>query len=55
MKEKLKMIQNTGLEEIKKADKEKEIERIRVDFLGKKGKLTLVLREMGKLPKEERL
>jgi len=54
MKEKLKKIQDSGLEEIKKAYSEKKIERIRVDFLGKKGKLTLVLREMGKLPKEER-
>ena len=31
-----------------------ELEKIRIEYLGKKGKLTKILREMGKLPPEER-
>ncbi len=31
-----------------------ELEKVRIEYLGKKGKLTKILREMGKLPSEER-
>lgn len=54
MKEKLKVIQESALEAISKTSDLEEIERIRVQFLGKKGELTQVLRGMGKLSQEER-
>lgn len=41
-------------EQIKKAGNMEEIEKLRVDFLGKKGELTQLLKGMGKLSKEER-
>ena len=54
MKEQLETIQKEALEEIKKAEELKELQGIKVAYLGKKGSLTQVLRGMGKLSKEER-
>src|SRR6056297_3729565 len=54
MEEKLQKIQKSAIKEIKNVETKEEIEKIRVDFLGKKGKLTLVLREMGNLHKKKR-
>lgn len=54
MKDKLLNIKKDALEKIDIANDLKILEDIRVSYLGKKGELTLVLREMGKLSKEER-
>lgn len=54
MKERLIEIKKAALEKIESADLSEILEKIRVDILGKKGELTLMLREMGKLSKEER-
>lgn len=54
MKEQLLDIKKRALEALAEANSLDEIENIRVGVLGKKGELTLVLREMGKLSKEER-
>src|SRR5690606_37179922 len=54
MKEKLLSIREEALSCINSAKDLNEIEDIRVRYLGKKGKLTMLLREMGKLSKEER-
>ncbi|MFM1602937.1 phenylalanine--tRNA ligase subunit alpha, partial [Helcococcus ovis] len=43
-----------SLEIINNAKEDKELEDLRINILGKKGELTLLLREMGKLSKEER-
>ncbi|NLY77841.1 MAG: phenylalanine--tRNA ligase subunit alpha [Tissierellia bacterium] len=54
MKEKLLSIREEVLSCIDSAKDLNDIEDIRVKYLGKKGKLTLLLREMGRLSKEER-
>lgn len=54
MKEKLLSIREEVLSQLSSAKDLKEIEDIRVKYLGKKGELTKLLREMGKLSKEER-
>ncbi|MFS8540501.1 MAG: phenylalanine--tRNA ligase subunit alpha [Tissierellales bacterium] len=54
MKDKLLSIREEALFSINSAKDLNEIEDIRVRYLGKKGKLTMLLREMGKLSKEER-
>ncbi|AUJ26044.1 Phenylalanine--tRNA ligase alpha subunit [Virgibacillus dokdonensis] len=54
MKEQLKMIEQEALEKILQAKTTKELQDIKVTYLGKKGSLTSVLRGMGKLSKEER-
>ncbi|KYH35494.1 phenylalanine--tRNA ligase alpha subunit [Clostridium tepidiprofundi DSM 19306] len=54
MKEKLNVIKNSALEELKNAKIKEELEAIRIKYLGKKGELTQILRGMGKLSKEER-
>ena len=54
MKAKILDIKKRAGEDLLKADSLKAIDDIRVGYLGKKGELTLVLREMGKLSKEER-
>lgn len=54
MKEKLEQIKINSLKLIDQAKDEPTLEDIRVNLLGKKGDLTLLLREMGKLSKEER-
>lgn len=54
MKERLDEIKLKSLEIIKNATDEKHLEELRVKVLGKKGELTFLLREMGKISKEER-
>lgn len=54
MEGKLLEIKNVAIDKLNSAENLKEVEDIRVAYLGKKGELTLVLREMGKLSKEER-
>lgn len=54
MKERLEEIKIKSLEAIKTAKEESGVEELRVKLLGKKGELTLLLKEMGKLSKEER-
>ncbi|WP_188453460.1 phenylalanine--tRNA ligase subunit alpha [Virgibacillus oceani] len=54
MKEQLEAIQTEALERIAETNEMKELQAIRVTYLGKKGSLTGVLRGMGKLSKEER-
>lgn len=54
MKEKIEQIKNMATEEINSVEKLKDLNDVRVKYLGKKGELTLILREMGKLSKEER-
>ncbi|WP_233881033.1 phenylalanine--tRNA ligase subunit alpha [Virgibacillus halodenitrificans] len=54
MREQLETIQTDALEKIGQAADTKELQEIKVAYLGKKGSLTTVLRGMGKLSKEER-
>lgn len=54
MQNKLQEIRNLALAELQDASSMEELEQIRVKYLGKKGELTLVLRGMGGLSKEER-
>ncbi|MFC4556629.1 phenylalanine--tRNA ligase subunit alpha [Virgibacillus kekensis] len=54
MKEQLEQIQADALEEIRQSNDLKELQDIKVKYLGKKGSLTGVLKGMGKLSKEER-
>ena len=54
MQEKLLQLQEIALKEINETSSIEEVENLRVKYLGKKGELTAILKEMGKLPKEER-
>lgn len=54
MKEKLSQIKDLAMESLLKADNLKAIEDLRVQFLGKKGELTQILKGMGALSAEER-
>lgn len=54
MREKLLKIKEIALNSVKEMDDLNELEQLRIQFLGKKGELTSVLREMGKLAAEER-
>ena len=54
IKETLDRIREEALSAIKSADAESAIEDLRVRFLGKKGELTAILKQMGSLPAEER-
>ena len=54
MREKLNRIRELVLEDIVNIIGLEELENLRIKYLGKKGELTLVLREMGKLTAEER-
>lgn len=54
MQERLQALQQEAEDKIRAASDLKELEEIRVAYLGKKGPITEVLRGMGKLPKEER-
>ncbi|SFA88962.1 phenylalanine--tRNA ligase subunit alpha [Clostridium frigidicarnis] len=54
MKEQLELIKENALSEIKNCKTSSELETVRVKFLGKKGEVTLILRGMGALSKEER-
>lgn len=54
MKEEIAKIKETSLKELENIKNEKELNDLKVEYLGKKGKLTLVLRQMGTLTPEER-
>jgi len=54
MKAKLEQIKTNALSALEKITQEKELESIRVQFLGKKGELTAILKQMGTLSPEER-
>ncbi|MCI8545781.1 MAG: phenylalanine--tRNA ligase subunit alpha [Clostridia bacterium] len=54
MKEQISKIQKEALENVEKSKDLKELNDIRVKYLGKKGELTLLLRQMGNLSAEER-
>ncbi len=54
MKEKLEQIKQEAISALTAASSEKELEEIRVRFLGKKGELTSILKMMGGLSPEER-
>jgi len=54
MKEQIEQIRQSATEEISKVNDAKELNDIRVKYLGKKGELTAVLRGMGALSAEER-
>ncbi len=52
--EKIINIQKDALNEIKSAKESKKLEDIRINYLGKKGELTSILKMLGTLTKEER-
>ena len=54
MKEQLKLIQNLAENELENAKDRAEIEALRIKYLGKKGELTAVLKQMGSLSADER-
>ena len=54
MQERLEELQNEALQKIEVATNLKELNEVRVAYLGKKGPITEVLRGMGKLTPEER-
>ncbi len=54
MKQGLEQIKQTALEQLANTNDLKELEELRVKFLGKKGELTAILKQMGKLSAEER-
>ena len=54
MQEKLLNLQETALSEIKDMQSIEQVESLRVKYLGKKGEITAILKEMGKLSAEER-
>lgn len=54
MKDELKSIRDEALEELKTVESLDELEQLRVKYFGRKGKLTSLLKGMGKLPPEER-
>lgn len=54
MKQKLEEIKKQGTHAFDGALQMKDIEEMKVKYLGKKGELTMILKEMGKLSKEER-
>ena len=54
MKDKLKLIHDKAIDAFKEAKEMKEIDELRVKYLGKKGELTAILKGMGKLSAEER-
>ncbi|MGL5716664.1 MAG: phenylalanine--tRNA ligase subunit alpha [Paraclostridium sp.] len=54
MQEKLLNLQEVALKEINETSSIDAVESLRVKYLGKKGELTAILKEMGKLSKEER-
>lgn len=54
MKEQLQAIREEALKAVKDSADMKEIDALRVKFLGKKGELTAILKQMGGLSAEER-
>ena len=54
MEEQVKQIEKSALEELNSCTELKALEETRVKYLGKKGELTALLKQMGSLSKEER-
>ena len=54
IREQLEEIKQNGLRELENFVDAKELDNIRVRYLGKKGELTAILKQMGKLSAEER-
>ncbi len=54
MKEKLELLKSEALGAVAAASDEKQIDEIRIKYLGKKGELTAILKQMGGLTPEER-
>ncbi len=54
MKQQLEVIRTSALQAIENCGATEELEALRVKYLGKKGELTAVLKQMGKLSPEER-
>ena len=54
MKQQLEQIKNQAIEELKSAADLKAVDDVRVKYLGKKGELTAILKQMGGLSAEER-
>ncbi len=54
MREQLNIIKQKAIEELKTLDTPKQLEEFRVKYLGKKGELTAILKQMGSLSEEER-
>ena len=54
MKEQLKLLRESSLSAIAEAASAEELEALRIKYLGKKGELTAILKQMGKLSAEER-
>ncbi len=54
MKEQLKLLRESSLAAIAEAQTGDELEALRIKYLGKKGELTAILKQMGKLSAEER-
>ena len=54
VKEEIKKIEEQSIKEINEASNLKELNDLRVKYLGKKGEITAVLRGMGSLSAEER-
>ena len=54
MKEQIEQIKENSINEIENAKDLKQLQDLKVKYLGKKGELTQVLRTMGTLAEEER-
>ncbi len=54
MKEKMDAIKYAALEMIEQAQNSVELNNVRVKYLGKSGEISLLMRDMAKVPKEER-
>ena len=54
IEEKLNNLSLLANENIKKANSDEDLDKLRVSLLGKKGELSIILKTMGKLSPEER-
>ena len=54
VQEELKSIKEESLKEIEQANDLKELNEVKIKYLGKKGELTQILRNMGNISPEER-
>lgn len=54
MKQALEQIKTTAIEALEQCDNLKALDELKVKYLGKKGELTAILKQMGKLSAEER-
>ena len=54
MKESMQRLRESSIKEILEAEGLEALEALRVKYLGKKGELTAILKQMGKLSAEER-